>query len=120
MLLIVDDDPRFLNRAQDALGRSEFVLFASNGEQTRSLIASVGAEITAVLIDLDLRGEDGFSLIEELHAAFPTLPLIAISGVAQPHVLESARLLGAVAALPKPITADWSAAIERSRGRANS
>jgi DNA-binding NtrC family response regulator len=118
MLLVVDDDPRFLNRAQDALGRSEFVLFASNAEQTRSLIASVGEEITAVLIDLDLRGEDGFSLIGELHAAFPTLPLIAISGVAQPHVLESARLLGAAAALPKPITSDWSATIERARARA--
>jgi DNA-binding response OmpR family regulator len=74
MLLIVDDDPRFLNRAQGALGRSEFVLFASNAEQTRSRIASVGQDITAVLVDLDLSGEDGFSLIGDLHAAFPTLP----------------------------------------------
>src|SRR4051812_25541029 len=118
MLLVVDDDLRFLTTAQEALGRSEFVLFATNAEQTRSLIASVGEDITAVLIDLDLRGEDGFSLIDELHSAFPTLPLIAISGVTQPHVLESAKLLGAAAALPKPITSEWSSTIERARARA--
>ena len=116
MLLIVDDDPSFLSQAEELLDRGRGVFMAGDGEHAKALIRSVGAAFSAVLVDLDLPGQDGFSLIQELRKAFPDLPVIAISGVCSRAVLDSARLVGASSALPKPIDETWSSAIERAIG----
>jgi DNA-binding NtrC family response regulator len=115
MLLIVDDDPTFLEQAQNLLDADGGVFFAGNAEHAKSLMGTVGAGISVVMIDLDLPGEDGFSLIAEMRKHFPDLPAIAVSGVFQRHVLESAKAVGAADALQKPITAEWNAALARVR-----
>src|SRR4051812_69247 len=115
MLMIVDDDPRFLVQAQELLDTGEGVYFAGSAEHAKALLGCVGQGITAMLVDLDLKGQDGFSLIHELRQHFPDLPVIAMSGVFQRHVLESAKLLGAADALQKPITAEWKSAIATAR-----
>src|SRR4051812_25378647 len=104
MLLLVDDDPTFLERANSLLRATNLgIFFARDAAHARRLMGSVGAEFSVVMIDLDLPGEDGFSFISEMRRHFPDLPVIAISGVFQKHVLESARLLGAADVLQKPI-----------------
>ena len=113
MLLLIDDDPRFLEEAERVLDGMEDVLFARDGDHALFLMDNLGAEFSVVLIDLNLPGQDGFSLIHAMRHRFPALPLIAISGVSQRHVLESAKLLGATDALRKPITTEWKAAIAR-------
>ena len=116
MLLIVDDDPTFLERAEDQLqGEGRGIFFARNAEHAKELVATIGDGFSVVIIDLDLPGEDGFSLISEMRRRFPRLPLIAVSGVFQKHVLESAKLLGAAETLEKPIGPEWRAAIARAR-----
>jgi DNA-binding NtrC family response regulator len=118
MLLIVDNDPQFLEEAEQRLQSPKGIFFARNAIHAKELMGSVGGAFTAVLVDLDLPGQDGFSLIREMHLSFPGLPLIAISGVFQPDVLESAKLVGAADTLPKPITAQWNDVIARVRARA--
>ena len=113
MLLLVDDDPRFLEEAECVLDGVEDVIFARNGDQALFLTDCLGSEFSAILIDLNLPGQDGFSLISALRNRFPGIPLIAISGVSQRHVLESAMVFGAVDALRKPITPEWKAAIAK-------
>ncbi len=115
MLLIVDDDPKFLESAQALLDMGRNIFFAGNAEHAKSLMSSVGMGFSVVMIDLDLPGQDGFALIREMRQHFPDLPIIAISGVFQRHVLESAKALGANEALQKPIDPEWNAAIERVR-----
>jgi CheY-like chemotaxis protein len=115
MFLMVDDDPTFLESAQTVLLRGEGIYFARNAEHARELMGAVGADFSLVLIDLDLPGQDGFSLITEMRRNFPDLPVIAMSGVFQKHVLESALLLGAAGALQKPIGPEWTTTIERVR-----
>jgi CheY-like chemotaxis protein len=118
MLLIVDDDPAFLNDAQYLLADScRHVYFAANARQAWSLMATVGADFSVVMVDLDLPGDDGFSLIRELRRRFPDLPVIAISGVYQKDVLESAKVLGAVETLQKPVTSEWRSTIARVRAK---
>jgi CheY-like chemotaxis protein len=112
MLLIVDDDPKFLEEAERLLNTGRGVFLARDAQHANS----VGAAFSVVLIDLDLPGQDGFSLIREMRTAFPDLPVIAMSGVVPRAVLESAKLVGAADALPKPIDAAWNAAIARARG----
>jgi CheY-like chemotaxis protein len=115
MLLIVDDDPRFLEEAERVLSAYGGVLFARDSDQAFSLMRNVGSDVTAALVNLNLPGHDGFSLIEEMRKHYPDLPVIAISGVLQDHVLHGARALGVVDALRKPITAEWNTAISRVR-----
>jgi|SRR4051812_11342432 CheY-like chemotaxis protein len=118
MLLLVDDDPTFLEKAEELLrSESRGIFFAANAQQAKDLIDTIGAGFSLVMIDLDLPGQDGFSLISEVRRHFPDLPVIAISGVFQKHVLESALLVGAAAALQKPIAPDWKDAISRVRAR---
>ena len=119
MLLVVDDDPRFLDDVQRLAPMSRGVFFARNANHAWDLIRTVGADFTIALVDLDLPGKDGFSLIRELHENLPDLPVIAISGVFQDHVLESASALGAIDALSKPITFAWNELIARIRAAAN-
>ena len=63
--------------------------------------------------------QDGFSLIREMRRHFPDLPVIAMSGVFQSNVLESAMAFGAADALHKPITAEWKVVMDRVRGQAS-
>jgi DNA-binding NtrC family response regulator len=115
MLLIVDDDPNFLEQAMQVLNSGRGVFIARDAQQAKELMGSVGAAFSLVLIDLDMPGQDGFSLIREMRAAFPDLPVIAMSGVCQRDVLESAKVIGAADALPKPIDRTWELAIARAQ-----
>jgi two-component system response regulator FlrC len=118
MLLLVDDDPKFLEVAEKLLGHGGDVFLAGSAEHAKVLMSTVGGDFTLVLIDLDLPGQDGFSLIREMRLHFPDLPVIAISGVCRENVLESAKLLGAADALKKPITPEWKVAIRRVQAKA--
>jgi CheY-like chemotaxis protein len=65
---------------------------------------------------MDLQCDDGLVLMERLHSAFPELAVIAISGeMAQEGAMMEATAHGAVAVLPKPITPEWKAVVERFR-----
>jgi DNA-binding NtrC family response regulator len=115
MLLIVDNDVHFLEEAQATLDAGRGMIFASSAKQAKDLIGSIGATFSVIMIDLDLGRDDGFDLILEMRRQYPDLPVIAISGVYRRHILESAKALGAVDALSKPITPEWNLALARAR-----
>jgi DNA-binding response OmpR family regulator len=71
MLLIVDDDPKFLETAEQAFTERGGVLFALDAEQARSLMGTVGVGFSAALIDLSLPTVDGFTLIREMRRQLP-------------------------------------------------
>ena len=117
MVLIVDDDPEFLEDILESLGAQNDPLCAADARHARELIQSVGGDFSAALIDLDLPGENGYELIRELHAQFPELPIIAISGVVEDSCLEAARCVGASATLRKPVSNEWNAVLSRVQSR---
>ena len=109
----------FNDTREEAAFRAQARAFlAANAEHAKSLMSTVGSTFSLILIDLDMRGENGFELIAEFHSHFPDLPIVAISGVYQRNVLESAKAMGATAALQKPIDSDWLPTIERARTKA--
>jgi|SRR5579862_5080794 len=117
MILVVDDDPSFLENAQEILNRDRRVFLAENAKQAFKLAEDLGFSVA--LVDLDLRGQNGFELIQEMRERFPDLPIIAISGAFQSDTLETAKLFGAVEVLQKPITAAWKPVVERIRATAH-
>jgi CheY-like chemotaxis protein len=115
MLLIVDNDPRFLEFAEQTLDEPGGVLFALNADEAMWLMGKMGLDFSAALIDLSLPGVVGFELIREIRRSYPDLPVIAVSGALPQHILESAKALGASDVLSKPVTLEWNAVIARAR-----
>jgi CheY-like chemotaxis protein len=113
MILVVDSDPIFLEKAEEILNRDRQVFFASDRKRAFELARDLGFSVA--LVDLNLRGEDGLTLIRQLRENFPDLPVIAIGGVFQRDALKSAQALGAVEVLRKPITKEWKPVVERIR-----
>jgi CheY-like chemotaxis protein len=113
MILLVDDDPEFLERSFATLNRPERIWYASDADQAMNVVRRAGAALNLGLVDLDLPRTSGFELIRQLKQFDSRLPLIAISGVFSSAVLESATAFGAGDTLPKPVTGSWNPVIDR-------
>ena len=114
MILLVDDDPGFLEEARSLLEGDWRVLSARDAAQARSLLDAIGFSLA--LVDLNLPDCDGFQLIHEMHTAQPDLPIVAFSGVTSRKVLESAIAVGAADVLTKPVSSEWRATLKRLGG----
>jgi CheY-like chemotaxis protein len=112
-ILVVDSDASFLGLAGTLLNKTRKVFLARDARQAFELATDLGFSVA--LVDLDLKGKDGLSLIEEMRTHFPDLPIIAISSAMEE--LESAREAGAVEVLMKPITPNWKPVVERIRAQ---
>jgi DNA-binding response OmpR family regulator len=76
---------------------------ASDGREGLELALSRDFDI--VLTDLDVPTLHGLSIIEQLRAAKPNLPLIAFTGAtfsSEGSMIETAKRMGADVCLPKP------------------
>src|SRR4051794_25862740 len=105
MILVVDDDISFLEMASRILNRDRQVFLAINSQQAFQLADKLGFSVA--LVDLDLKGKDGLSLIKRLRESFPKLPVIAISGVLSDPAVQDAKRLGVAEVFQKPITPAW-------------
>jgi CheY-like chemotaxis protein len=74
-----DDDNTFLDLARELLERDEQVFLVHDAGQAVQLATHLGFKVG--LIDLDLKGKGGLSLMRKLRQSFPDLPIIAISSV---------------------------------------
>src|SRR5947209_1531833 len=117
MILVVDDDQMFLQKAAAAFSKAPQadLIFAKDSLQALKLLTALGDDFALALIDLDLPGVDGFELIGKVRKQFPQMPVIAMSGVYSTSVLESAKAFGAIEVLSKPITREWRDTVDRVR-----
>jgi DNA-binding response OmpR family regulator len=117
MILIIDDDPAFLEKAREILNHERRVFFAGNSQLALRLAGDLGFSV--VLVDLELRGEDGLELISQIREKFPGLPVIAIDDSPPGTLAMRAMELGAIEVLRKPITPAWKIVVERVRALAD-
>ena len=102
-VLLVEDDLTLLDMLGKTLERAGFaVVTAVDGvhalAQMRALIPDV------VVTDILMPEMDGFELIRTLHAKWPQLPIVAMSGIEDtPNFRNLALKFGAKAALSKPV-----------------
>lgn len=102
-VLVVDDEPDTLDLFATSLSRlGADVRSARTVEDALAILD--GWKPDAVLCDLHLPGEDGYSLIERVHAnpALKALPLIAISGSHPALEREKSLSAGFAEHLTKP------------------
>jgi DNA-binding NarL/FixJ family response regulator len=107
-ILIVDDHPLFRAGFHAVLEQSVLeagVLSVSSVPEAMQAMQR-DADIGLVLLDVHLKGDDGFNALKLIGARFPTTACIMISGDEQEGVIARAVAAGASGFIPKSFTAD--------------
>jgi DNA-binding NarL/FixJ family response regulator len=102
-ILVVDDHPLILEALHHVLRQldGEVEVFdARTAEDGRHLVAD-HPDAGLLLLDLTLPGADGFSLLEELRADHPAIPVVVISASDRRDDILRAIDLGAMGYIPK-------------------
>lgn len=107
-ILIVDDDILMLATLEAMLVEEGFEVVAVDGGR-KAVSALETAWFDAVIVDIVMPGMDGYQTIREFRRIKPSVPIIAMSGVAfqmppsgRPDFATMAAMLGATRVLHKP------------------
>jgi DNA-binding NtrC family response regulator len=93
--LIVDDDPLQRECLADILKSEGLeVVECANGEVAELVLASTGADLRALVTDVELGGEmSGVELAQYAKRRFPSLNVVMISGHGPPYIPQDTRFL---------------------------
>ncbi len=99
-LLATDDRPEVLRLIDRTLGEHYECAFAGNVEEARARLAE--SEFDLALCDIQMPGESGLTLAEEIIADHPLTAVVLVTGVDDPEVAEKAFGFGVHGYLVKP------------------
>lgn len=103
-LLLVDDDPPFLNRLARALERRGFAV--TTAESVAAGKAAAREKPTYAVVDLRLGDGSGLDVVETLRQHRPDVRAVVLTGYGNIATAVAAVKAGAVDYLPKPADAD--------------
>ena len=108
--LVVDDEPGVLQTTARILRRLGFaVTCAATGAEGIAVVTAEGAALALVVTDLAMPDLDGLAVSRAIHALWPALPIILVTGYG-----ETPRADGVFAAsLSKPFTVEELGALVR-------
>jgi DNA-binding NarL/FixJ family response regulator len=95
-ILLVEDHPIFAQALQRVLrerGKMEVVAVARSAEEALGQIPDL--DIDLVLADVSLPQRSGISLVIAIHAKYPDLPCVMLSGHLSSHYARSSLAAGA-------------------------
>jgi two-component system copper resistance phosphate regulon response regulator CusR len=115
-VLLIEDDPRIREIVERGLGVRGFVVSSARDGPAGLDLASK-LDVDLVLLDLLLPGRDGLSVLEDLRAAKPRLPVIAVTALDDTGSRVSGLNAGADDYVTKPFSVDELAARVRARLR---
>lgn len=100
-LLVVDDDQNLLELVKTKLVAANYdVTAALDGAEALKLAKS--GDFDLAIVDLRLADQDGMTVMEELHAITPAMPVIILTGHASVESAVEAMTRGAYTYLTKP------------------
>ena len=100
-ILVVDDDKNLLELAKTRLAAANYGVTVALGQE-EALAAVNNESFDSAIVDLRLADEDGITLMEKLHAIFPGMPVIILTGHASVEGAVDAMKRGAYTYLTKP------------------
>lgn len=113
-ILLVEDHAIFaqaLLRVLHERGQLNVVAVAGSAEEALDTIPDL--EVDLVLVDVSLPQRSGISLVIALHAKYPDLPCVMLSGHLSPHYARSSLAAGARGYLVKDQAEEILAGIQR-------
>ena len=101
---VVDDNPALSEMLSELLRTANHeVITAGDGLEARAKAAR--HQFQLMITDISMPNEEGLGMILAMRKAHPELKIIVISG-SDPEILMDAKILGAYAALRKPVTSE--------------
>ena len=64
-------------------------------------VASRNSDLDLIILDLNMPGMNGLSGLQEIHARFPSIPVVILTGSIDPEDMAQALRLGAAGYIPK-------------------
>lgn len=107
IVLIVDDEPDFLEEMKEALNGNGFDLdFALSGFEAGTKVYTKKPDL--ILLDFKMPGMDGFKVCGELKKNSSTceIPVFAVTALNLYDDIERIKQSGVVAYIPKPVDVD--------------
>lgn len=99
-ILVTDDRPEILRLIDRSLGEQFACKFAGGVEEARTKLA--GDVFDLALCDIQMPGESGLVLVEEIAREHPDMAIVLVTGVDDPEVAKETFRLGAHGYLVKP------------------
>ena len=99
-ILVTDDRPEILRLIDRTLGGSHECEFASDVGEARGKL--VEADFDLALCDIQMPGESGLTLVDEIAHDHPDMAIVLVTGVDDPDVAKRAFEMGAHGYLVKP------------------
>jgi len=118
-ILVVEDEVLVAELLRDGLTEFGYVIaVAAGGADALNKVSEDAPDL--VLLDQHLPDMPGFEVLERLRLRSSTVPVVIVSGNHDPMMAETARALGAVDYITKPVKLEVLsravAAILRTRG----
>jgi len=104
-LLIADDDAVFRDVLARALRGRGYAVTATPDTAT-ALAAAATTPPAFAIVDLNMPGQNGLTLVEQLHHRAPSARIVVLTGYASIATAVAAMKLGATDYLSKPATPD--------------
>jgi len=108
-ILVVDDEPdvaeMFRQRFRREVRQGTYVLhFAPSGEEALERLSNgVQPELIVILSDINMPGMDGLTLLREIKARHPELPVMMVTAYGDDERRRNAAEAGALQFLTKPV-----------------
>ncbi|MCC6778399.1 MAG: PAS domain S-box protein [Hyphomicrobiales bacterium] len=103
-ILVVEDDPDVRSYVVEALRALDYnVLEAGEARAAITAVEQRDGEIDLVLSDVILPGKNGRELVRELHARWPALRVLYMTGYSRDAIVHQGRLDPGVEVIQKPL-----------------
>lgn len=104
-VLVVDDEHSVRIFVSEALGSCGYIVIEATDSLTGLQLLRSDTRIDLLVTDIGLPGGiDGRQMADTGRCTRPGLPILFMTGYAQPHVLDNAQLEPDIAVLTKPFT----------------
>ncbi len=103
-ILVVDDEKIVLQSCRRVFEDRFEVIAATSAEA--ALEALQRESIGVILLDIKMPGKDGMTLLKEIKAKWPNIPVIVMSGYATTETVEQVSRTEAATFIAKPFTPD--------------
>jgi len=102
-ILVVDDDPTFLEQAEQILSGQYHVSLAVSGEQALRYLQS-GQDADLILLDILMPGMDGYQTLKAIRGlgSYVKVPVIYLTSVSDPDSETKGLDIGAADYITKP------------------
>lgn len=104
-LLVVDDHPLFREALASAIALAfpKAELHEADGIRSACDILGQNPAIDLTLLDLSMQGVTGFDGLDTIRARFPRVPILIVSGLTEPRIMQEAVRHGAAGFVPKAV-----------------